>query len=255
MPFYPFNTNTHETEVSLQLGRALGALRSAVKSLENHYASWLQRRNGEGGERDGLASARHARLFCPYKTCYAHANATIDFRYLKRMDDTKLLFLCQTNQAKKLFVKFTRKYCKAAHEYCTDNGVAPELHAVETLPGGWFMVVMEYLDDKSYELLLTSSVNRVDLTVEVRQVVGVLHAGGFVHGDICDVNLMVRRKWSDADNPKNVLLVDFDWAAPKEDTRYPPNVNCVNISRPCGTKDGELITQDHDQTMVDKMFP
>jgi serine/threonine protein kinase len=171
------------------------------------------------------------------------------------MDDTKLLFLCQNNQAKKPFVKFTRKYCKAAYEYCTANGVALELYAAETLPGGWFMVAMEYLDDESYQLLLTSSVNRVDLALEVRRVVGVLHAGGFVHGDIRDVNLMVRRKWSDADNPKNVLLVDFDWAGPEEDARYPPNVNYVDISRPDGAKDGELITQEHDQTMVDKMVP
>jgi serine/threonine protein kinase len=137
----------------------------------------------------------------------------------------------------------------------TANGVAPELYALETLPGGWFMVVMEYLDDESYQLLLTSSVNRVDLALEVRRVVGVLHAGGFVHGDIRDVNLLVRRKWSDADNPKNVLLVDFDWAGPKEDARYPPNVNHVDMSRPDGARDGELITQEHNQTMVDKMFP
>jgi hypothetical protein len=65
----------------------------------------------------------------------------------------------------------------AAHGYRTANGVlAQELFTVETLPGGWFVVVMGYLDDKSYELLVISNVNPVELALEVR-VVGTLHAG------------------------------------------------------------------------------
>jgi serine/threonine protein kinase len=246
--------------MSSQLARALGALRLAVQSLKIHYTNRHLAQKTKDGDGDESSRERHTRLFYPYKTCYiSNTGAPIDFRYLRRMDSTNLLFLCETatttatTTTRKLCIKFTRKYSPDAHQYCATNGVAPELYAVESLPGGWIMVVMDYLDEESYKHLLISHVPQVKLAPEVQRVVSVLHAGGFVHGDIRGVNLMVRRNWNETDDAKNVLLVDFDWAGPTGSTYYPPNVNRVDIPRPDGAKDGEPISKEHDLWMVEQI--
>jgi thiamine kinase-like enzyme len=73
-----------------------------------------------------------------------------------------------------------------------------------------------------------------------------LHQGNFVHGDIRDVNLMVRNEWKLDGGAKNIKLIDFDWAGPVGITRYPANVNYEEIKRPEGAWDGQLITKEHD---------
>jgi len=79
-----------------------------------------------------------------------------------------------------------------------------------------------------------------------------LHDGGFVHGDIRDVNMMTRRQWRP--DAQNVFLLDFDWAGPKDKTIYPPNLNRETVKRHEGAKDGAVITQEHDWAMVKCIF-
>jgi tRNA A-37 threonylcarbamoyl transferase component Bud32 len=146
-----------------------------------------------------------------------------------------------------------RKYSREAHQYCADQGVAPEVYAIESLPGGWTMVVMEFVDNKFYKHLRFMGDERLALTTEVQRVVSVLHRGNFVHGDVRDVNLMVHRNWKSDTQEKKVLLIDFDWAGPKDITRYPPNVN-TDIYRPEGAIDGHTVTQEHDLAMLKYIF-
>ncbi|GJJ16251.1 hypothetical protein Clacol_010547 [Clathrus columnatus] len=42
---------------------------------------------------------------------------------------------------------FVEKYGREAHQFCAKNGLAPKLLGVESLPGGWLMIVMERLDN------------------------------------------------------------------------------------------------------------
>jgi len=76
-----------------------------------------------------------------------------------------------------------------------------------------------------------------------------------VHGDICDVNLMVRNEWNlHDDGMTNIKLVDFDWAGPAGTTRYPANVNYEQINRPPGAWDAQPITKEPDIAMVGHLF-
>jgi hypothetical protein len=47
-----------------------------------------------------------------------------------------------------------------------------------------------------------------------------LHQAHFVHSDVRDVNMMVRK-----DGKPGFMLVDFDWAEVIDKVRYPANVN------------------------------
>ena len=83
--------------------------------------------------------------------------------------------------------------------------------------------------------------------------VKLLHDGGFVHGDLQDVNMMTCHQW--ATEGANLLLLDFDWAGHKGDTSYPPTLNTlVGRGQHDGAKGGELIMPEHDCFMLDMIF-
>jgi hypothetical protein len=50
-------------------------------------------------------------------------------------------------------VKFARSYSRDLHEHCAASALAPALLGFEKLPGGWFIVVMEYM--AGYEVFTT----------------------------------------------------------------------------------------------------
>ena len=84
--------------------------------------------------------------------------------------------------------------------------------------------------------------------------VSALHDGGFVHGDICDVNMMTCHQWETEEKAQDVFLRDFDWAGREGLTIYPPNLNLQTVKRHKGAKDGARIRQEHDWAMVDCIF-
>ena len=116
------------------------------------------------------------------------------------------------------------------------------------------MVVMEYLDPQTYRVLRPEDGSNPRLIAEIRGVVRVLHDGGFVHGDLRDVNMMTRHQWTAGENARNVFLLHFDWAGAEGATKYPPHLNTQTVTRHEGAKDGALITQEHDWAMVDYIF-
>jgi Lipopolysaccharide kinase (Kdo/WaaP) family len=91
----------------------------------------------------------------------------------------------------------------------------PTLFGFQSLPAGWYMAVMGYLDPETYRILEPEERSNTSLVAEIRQVVTVLHNGGFLHGDInfCNVN-MTTRQWTAKEGVRHVFLLDFDWAGP-----------------------------------------
>jgi hypothetical protein len=193
----------------------------------------------------------------PYRTHYETRGRRIEFRYEERLDETKLLFLARTSQRRMVLIKFTQSYSAEAHQYCSDKGIAPTLHAVERLPGNWFMVVMDYLDDSLYNPLWipSSLTDRSVLYLRLRRAMKILHEGGFVHGDFRIINMMVPNNVNPSkfDKDPGVMLLDFDWAGESGKVCYPPHVN-TQIWRPQGVEDAALIEQAHDRAMLDHIF-
>jgi serine/threonine protein kinase len=85
-----------------------------------------------------------------------------------------------------------------------------------------------------------------ELKSKIRDIVQRLHDNDLVHGDIRDTNILVDLETSSY----AVQLLDFDWAGTEGEVRYPERVNTKSIRRPDGVSDRELITKDHDTTMV-----
>jgi len=54
---------------------------------------------------------------------------------------------------------------------------------------------------------------------------------------------------------EDFMLLDFDWAGPIGEARYPMNLNrSEGIWRPAGARDGTLILADHDIEMLQRII-
>jgi hypothetical protein len=246
---FPLHTNAYEDATTTRLARAFGAFKIAVGKLYEYYKNLnsISRNKLQTPERDG-------RVAFPHPNSYEVEGKDIEFEYNSRFSDTKLIFVATTTTERtKVLVKFTRRYSVEAHQVCADAGVAPSLLGFRSLGAGWYMVVMEYLPPETYRVLGPRDGSKLDLKAEIWRAVKVLHDGGFVHGDIRDVNMMTRHQWSSEENARNVLLLDFDWAGRQGEKGYPPNVNPA-VGRHKEAKDGALIMQEHDRFMVDRML-
>ena len=154
-------------------------------------------------------------------------------------------------------------YGEDAHRAAAAAGVAPALHGVARLPGGWVVVVMELLPPtggwRQYSAH-DASQREAALAACQRGV----HAAGFVDGDLRAANVLVRRQrrglplppHSEAAQPPppaeaaaaaspasssppwDVRLLDWDWAGRAGEARYPltrnPALAWAPGSEPCG---------------------
>ena len=118
------------------------------------------------------------------------------------------------------------------------------------------MVVMDLLKPEEYECLYDvkhslSCEEKERLRAELRGKLTGLHRVNFkfVHGDVRDVNVMVRK------DRTGWRLVDFDWSGEIGEVRYPMCVNHgLGLRRPESAVDGELILADHEIKMLDYLF-
>ena len=222
----------------MQTARYLGATKKAILALKEYYKFELS----------ALLPAQWPNPVFPHPTTYRSLDdASIHtFEYLSQLRKDKLLF-CGAEGIDKVCIKFVRQYSKEAHLKCASLGFAPALRGFELIPGGWYLVVMDFIDDEYHDLKRSPAIASYE--TEVQEKVTSLHEAGFVHGDIRSVNIMVKK-----DDSPGIMLIDFDWAGVMGEVRYPMNVNDVDIRRPYGAYDDELITAEHDNIMINYMF-
>jgi len=221
--------------------RYLGALKKAVRSLEQYYQHDLP-------IIDALTSVSRPNPRFPHRAHYISlSNASqCNFKYVSQ-EPGKLVFFGETDDGDDICIKFVTQYSKDVHEKCASMGFAPAIKGFDRLPGGWHMVIMDIIgnDYERFDISYRSPA----LQNVIKEKLIALHQASYVHGDVRDVNVMVKR-----DGSPEFMLVDFDWAGEIGKARYPMNINRVGISRPDGVHDGEVITADHDMKMVDIMF-
>jgi len=109
------------------------------------------------------------------------------------------------------------------------------------------MIVMDDLRD-SYRILSDSP--GVDGPFNaIKELLLTVHQSGYVHGDIRSSNILVGERKED------FMLLDFDWAGPIGEARYPMNLNrSEGLWRPAGARDGALILADHDIEMLEHII-
>src|SRR5262249_4654483 len=139
--------------------------------------------------------------------------------------------------------------------WCAEEGFAPELIAFEQLPGGWYMVVMDFLDDSwitAAQMRTDTETLPEDLEDKVHAAITKLHQNHMVHGDLRDTNLLIkqaRRSGSD------FMLIDYDRAGGQGQVTYPRNINKgERLCRPDEVEDGKPICSHHDIFMLHHLF-
>lgn len=157
-------------------------------------------------------------------------------------------------------VKFVTRYCERAHRFLAERGLAPRLYAVERLPGGQFMVVMEDVSEdyislfhfiqRHPDLLSKDNEGNRDLFRQrVQDCLMQLHQAGLVHADARNTNIMVKKDFGSLDN-LSFLLVDFDSSGEIRQVRYPLDLNTSTVQRPKGATGGAVVEAEHDLQML-----
>ena len=228
-----------ETEIELrtQAARHFGGFKKAVTLLQQYYTHDLPK---------GLDSKRDPRY--PYKCSYKslHDSTECGFEYVKAMDGGTLIFMARTEKNERVCVKFSRSYSQEAQSICASMGCAPELRGFERVAGGWYMIVMDYIGEEYGAFGYPSAVLYELMKPKLIE----LHQRGYVHGDLRDTNVMVRKE-----GKPGVMMIDFEWSGRIGQVRYPMYVNREpELCRPEGAVDGELILAEHDVEMLDIMF-
>jgi serine/threonine protein kinase len=230
--------------------RALGSLKIAIDKVKELYDTPLLSFN-PGDE---------FILRCPYPRSYTDSMKHMHrFTYEKTQDlRSRLIFFGTVDDEtqNKICIKFVRRYSPEAHCFCASSGHAPKLIAYERLPGGWNMVIMDFLEIVQHPLQRPGTYrqfhnmtyeDRLALEKPITSFIHDLHEGGFVHGDIRDTNLF-------AGLDGKFMLIDFDWAGQITRTFYPMHVNRYDIYRPDGAVDMMEITVEHDLEMLLHVF-
>jgi hypothetical protein len=220
--------------------RHVGALKKAVRSLQEHYRHVID-------TLDHPASGADPRF--PHQSCYTSVDdsTTHRFKYVRAVQE-KLVFFGKTDDDEDICIKFARSYSKEAHTICATKMCAPKLKGYDHLPGDWYMIVMDDISGAYDEF--NALVRSGALHEEIKEKLVALHQAGYVHGDVRDTNMMVRK-----DGQSGFMLIDFDWAGRIGEARYPINVNAgPDLMRPDGAYDGELIKAEHDIEMLNIMF-
>lgn len=158
------------------------------------------------------------------------------------------LFLATVDGLSEVYVKFTERYSKDAHELLHSNNFAPKLYFCGKL-GIYQVVVMEYISNNMQinEYLSSHPSKKEDMSKQCDRALHILHSNGYCHGDFRESNVLVR------DNG-TICVIDFEWSGKDGSTKYPLFMNTVNVAWPQGATDGQLILKSHDIRWKNELF-
>ncbi len=239
VPLLPTLVLKQDRRMMTSLARALKACKLCIGRLADFYSALS----------NSTPSSNEAQqLLYPYSRSFLFEGHEVPFAYDGQVGN-KLVFAahvttgsgCLTTDLT-IIVKFTATYCVEAHNLCYEcDKSAPRLYSHSVLPGGWHMVVMEYLTGADFKPQRESDIVQNKLT----QVVKCLNQAGLVHGDLRGNNVCVIGD--------RVCLLDFDWSGRAGAESYPGFMNHANIDWSDGASDGLPLQTAHDQHMLAKL--
>lgn len=141
------------------------------------------------------SASSHAPRVLTHASVSCEARAAADSEQLQQCDCNSTANACLVHATMVHgYVELNPFWCSYSvegHKALQDAGFAPRLHGCEQLPGRWLMVAMECL-------LGASMWNRIDGMDKPREAlraaVAALHEAGFVHGDLRECNILVKKQ-------------------------------------------------------------
>lgn len=235
-PLHAHYTNSVQTEAG---ARVVAALRKACHDLHQRYPD--------------LVVNEDLRADFPFPRSFQSDNTAVTLTYIAALEDKRVYRALMDQTKAPICVKYTLRYSEAAHNTANGLGFAPKLLKIERIQD-WWMVVMEDVSE-DYISLAEAKSREFDvqgIQGKVKQVLQLLHEAGYVHGDIRDVNVLVRKPSSHLpeDRPP-ILLVDWYWAGISGEATYPHTLNPAIIRPELGAAAGAVIEASHDEGMVD----
>jgi serine/threonine protein kinase len=252
-PTLPFHFHLSDTKMKEMVARYMGALKNAVGSLEHYYDKELAAKKLAAMKIPSIPPPLEASQIFPYRKHFTSLvdSTRQDFEYVGQPIQSHLIFFGKLSDGYNICIKFTRRYSQEVHSFCASEGFAPKLLGCEMIPGGWWMVVMDWIDESHERLCDSLRKPLVPVLDQIKTFLNRLHQNGFVHGDIRDTNIMVPKS-----DFHHFWLVDFDWGGTIGVVRYPMNVHRGDdLKRPTGAYDGQLILAEHDDEMLGYLFP
>ncbi|KAH9007198.1 hypothetical protein EDB86DRAFT_64410 [Lactarius hatsudake] len=176
-------------------------------------------------------------------------NEILRFRILRYLlPDTppyRQLYIAKTlsGPEKEIVVKFTPRYSIELHAFCADRERAPSILGFGQVPGGWFVVAMDYISEAVYPSHSTDLDRlRDQWTHDLTSLVDSFHDQGLVHGDLRQPNMIC--------HGKRIMLIDFDWGGRVGEASYPPvwlnpllTIGRQSVDREITTNDDDRILQ------------
>lgn len=137
-----------------------------------------------------------------------------------------------------VIVKFSKRYGESVHQALAAKEMAPTVHHIQALPGGWIAVIMDYVEGKTLFNSLLSESEKAKLESFKAELAETLRENKFVHGDL---------------RPQNIIhcgsgtfkVVDFDWAGAEQQSKYPLDIN-MRGGWAEGVGPGGIILHKHD---------
>jgi RIO1 family len=156
---------------------------------------------------------------------YGASNEIVQFRILKLHPDTqdhRLLYVAETSDKKRIIVKFTRRYSIELHVFCAGRRHAPGILGFEKLPGGWFVIAMDYILPSVHPSQSPNLTRLCDKWIDdLQKLMQSFHDHGLVHGDLREPNILCDRE--------KVVLIDFDWGGNVGEVSYPTARLCPEL--------------------------
>ncbi|OBZ65583.1 hypothetical protein A0H81_14490 [Grifola frondosa] len=242
--------------------RTFHVLSSCLRDLDQFYRTLEP-------SRTLVASA----LF-PYFISYASGGQEVRLTYERALlpkeeRPGKAVFVATTEFGEPMMVKFTERYCKAAHMLLAERELAPPLRYCEYFGGGLYAVVMDFLPGQNLAVAQamrprmgdgTKTDKPVRVLADVKEAVERLHEHGYVFGDLRASNIMLHVREVDTESRdgradvEGAMLVDFDWCGIEPDARYPVGLNDTgDIAWPPGVERGGIMQKEHDMWLLNQL--
>lgn len=190
---------------------------------------------------------RSSRILPPISSLHDPTSDThIKFTILELFSSTVInrhLYIAKMIDGKKILVKFTRQYSYDLHTFCAKLGCAPPLLGFQRLPGGFFGIAMEFIND-AVQISDSPYVEKHREWVSwLEELVKSFHKAELVHGDLRSPNIIC--------NKNGPMVIDFDWAGKVGEVSYPPGP--LNPELTDGRESNDLkITKDDDLRVLHK---
>jgi tRNA A-37 threonylcarbamoyl transferase component Bud32 len=146
-------------------------------------------------------------------------------------------------QRQVVLVKFTGQYCPELHHFCAQRDHAPKLLGYGTMPGGWKVAVMEFVEHDRDQRARQALQHWVKWEQDLTRLVRDFHGQGLVHGNLRVANFIIPSK-----QPETIKLIDFDWAGEVGKVCFPSSR--LNEELMDETRDSLLITKAHDTRVL-----